>query len=68
MCDEAEARLEELGCRDSLGDPIWVNKNGERYAETCRVVQEEGMIFLNPRCIASALNCTEANECPVKPH
>lgn len=63
-CEAAEKRLEELECKDRRGDPMWVNKRGERFQETCRIAQDEGTIFLNPKCIANAKTCEEANTCP----
>jgi hypothetical protein len=68
MCGDAEATLERLQCKDSLGDPMWVNKRGERFAETCRIAQEEALIFLDPKCITNAATCKEANECPTQQH
>lgn len=64
FCGDAEARLEELGCKDLEGNPMWVNKKGERFGETCRIAQEEGRLFLNPKCIIAAKTCEEAKECP----
>lgn len=64
QCESAEKKLEELECKDRRGDPMWVNKKGERFQETCRRAQEEGTIFLNPKCIANAKTCEEANVCP----
>lgn len=63
-CAAAEARLEELDCRDPRGDPMWVNRRGERFRDTCRVAQDQGGIFLNPECIARAQSCEEASACP----
>lgn len=64
FCAAAERQLEKLECRDPRGDPMWVNRSGERFADTCRKIQDEGGIFLDPRCIASAKTCQEANACP----
>jgi hypothetical protein len=63
-CGAAEQRLEELQCKDMRGDPMWVNKNGERFKQTCETAQEEGRVALNPRCIAEAPSCEEAKRCP----
>ena len=63
-CGAAEQTLERLGCTDMRGDPMWVNKNGERFEATCETAQEEGRIFLNPRCVAEAVTCEEAKTCP----
>ncbi len=63
-CEQAERRLEELACLDRRGDPMWVNRNGERFADTCRTAQSEGGIFFNPRCVAAAQSCEEALACP----
>jgi hypothetical protein len=65
-CAAAEARLESLDCRDPRGDPLWVNRNGERFAATCKTSYEQGGMFLNPQCIAEARGCTEANACPIE--
>lgn len=67
-CDDAEDNLKKLQCKDSLGDPMWVNKKDERFAETCRIAQEEAIIFLDPVCISKAPTCEEANECPTMQH
>lgn len=64
MCDAAEKQLEELECKDRRGDPMWVNKKGERFGDTCRIAQTEGTIFLNPKCVANAPTCDEAKVCP----
>lgn len=66
-CAQAEARLEALGCRDRRGDPMWVNRKGERFAQTCRTIQEQGGVFIDPACIAGAESCEEANACPAHP-
>lgn len=65
-CAAAEARLEALDCRDPRGDPMWVNRRGERFAETCQTAYEQGGLFLNPQCIAEAAGCQEANACPAE--
>ena len=67
-CGDAEANLEKLQCKDSHGDPMWVNKKGERFQETCRMAQEEALIFLDPLCISTAATCEGANECPAMKH
>ena len=63
-CESAEERLEALQCRDRRGDPLWVNRRGERFRDTCRIIQEQGGVFLDPQCIAGAQTCEEANACP----
>jgi hypothetical protein len=63
-CAAAEERLEALECRDPRGDPMWVNRRGERFAETCHAAYEQGGVFLDPQCIAEARSCQEANACP----
>ena len=63
-CEAAELRLEQLGCRDRAGDPMWVNRTGERFARTCQTAQQEGRVFLNPACIAGAASCEKAASCP----
>lgn len=65
-CLAAEQNLEKLQCKDRAGDPMWVNKLGERFAETCRKAQEEGRIFVNPACIETAVSCEKANQCPAE--
>jgi hypothetical protein len=65
-CAAAEARLESLDCRDPRGEPMWVNRSGERFAVTCRTTYEQGSVFLNPQCIAEARSCKEANACPAE--
>jgi hypothetical protein len=63
-CTAAEQNLEKLQCLDRAGDPMWVNKKGERFAQMCETAQEEGEIFLNPKCVAGAVDCDTANQCP----
>ncbi len=43
---------------------MWVNKKSERFEETCRIIQEEGLISINPRCVMEAESCDEAKACP----
>ncbi|EYF07652.1 Hypothetical protein CAP_8153 [Chondromyces apiculatus DSM 436] len=64
LCGAAEARLEALQCKDPRGQPMWVNRLGERFGETCRVTQKEGGVFLNPGCIAKVNACSEVDACP----
>lgn len=64
QCLAAEQNLEKLQCKDRAGSPMWVNKIGERFAETCRKAQEDGRIFLNPACVRDAISCEKANKCP----
>ena len=68
MCEAAEQNLERLSCKDSHGNPMWVNKRGERFQETCRMAQEEALIFLDPRCVSESTTCTGANSCPTLEH
>lgn len=63
-CGEAEKNLKALQCKDRAGDPMWVNKKGERFTQTCKIAQREGVIFLNPRCVAGATDCDQAKQCP----
>lgn len=63
-CGRAEERLEELQCHDLAGNPMWVNLSGEQFKSTCERAQEQGRIFLNPKCIANVATCEEANKCP----
>jgi len=65
-CLPAEQNLERLQCRDRAGNPMWVNRHGERFRDTCETAQREGRIFFNPKCIANAKHCTEANRCPAE--
>jgi len=65
-CLQAEQKLKRLQCKDRAGDPMWVNRHGERFRDTCKTAQEEGGIFLNPKCIANARSCTEVNQCPAE--
>ena len=66
LCGAAEQRLLELECRDQRGQPMWVNARGEGFGDSCRQAQQEGGVFLNPRCIAGAQSCEEADQCPVR--
>lgn len=63
-CQAAEDNLFELECTNPDGTPMWVNQDGEKFKVTCEIIQDEGLIFLNPKCIASAETCDEANACP----
>jgi len=65
-CLPAEQNLERLQCRDRAGNPMWVNRHGERFRDTCETAQREGRIFFNPKCITNAKHCTEANRCPAE--
>ncbi len=64
LCGEAEKNVKKLQCKNRDGTPMWVNKLGETFAETCRIAQDEGGIFLNPRCVSVAPTCKEINQCP----
>lgn len=64
QCAAADENLEDLQCRDAAGDPMWVNKNNERFEITCKRLQEEGGIMVNPKCIAEAKDCDTAKACP----
>lgn len=63
-CYSAEANLRNLQCRDSTGDLMWQNKSGEHFATTCKRIQEEGGVYINPKCISNAKTCEELNVCP----
>lgn len=63
-CGAAYENLKGLECRDSRGKPMWVNSDDETFDVTCRRIQEEGGVFLDPVCIAEAPTCEEANVCP----
>ena len=45
---------------------MWVNRKGERFKDICEKAQEEGGVFLNPRCIMESETCEEAKECPTQ--
>jgi len=64
LCGEAEVRIIELQCKDRRGDPMWINRNGEKFEDTCRIAQKEGGIFLNPKCVRGAKTCAEMRNCP----
>jgi hypothetical protein len=66
-CQAAEGNLESLQCLNPDGTPMWVNADGEPFHVTCARVQESGGVFINPRCIADATTCEEANACPSTP-
>jgi hypothetical protein len=63
-CGRAQVSLHDKECRDRRGDLMWRNRLGEEFKETCERAQREGVIFLNPRCVAEAKSCEEANKCP----
>lgn len=63
-CEAADANIEKLQCLDRAGDPMWVNKHGERFVQTCQRNQDEGRVFLNPRCVATAASCDIVKKCP----
>jgi hypothetical protein len=66
LCGLAEQRLLELECRDPRGQPMWVNALGIGFGDSCREAQEQGKVFVNPRCIAGAPTCEEADQCPTR--
>ena len=63
LCDDAEERLKELGCKDRRGDPLWKNRRGEEFSELCRIMQDVGRIYLNPDCVIYSKDCEEVLEC-----
>ena len=64
LCDEAEQNLEALQCKNRDDTPMWVNQQDEKFGDTCRRLQEEGGIFLDPKCVSKAPSCEEAKACP----
>lgn len=58
-CDKAETNLEKLGCTARDGSSM-----SDGFTEICHRVQEEGGIFLNPKCVATAATCDVAKSCP----
>lgn len=62
-CDDAEEQLLRLGCKDGRGRPLGgPNLRGEPFRDICRNALENA-VDLNPKCIAAAGTCTEANRC-----
>lgn len=66
LCDKAGENIQALKCLDRKGNPMWENLRGVAFAETCKIVQEQGGVFVDPSCIASAKNCAEVMTCPIK--
>lgn len=64
FCQAAQDNLEALDCRNPDDTPMWINEDGEEFAVTCRIIQKQGGIFIDPECVATAATCEEANECP----
>lgn len=58
-CDKAEINLRNLQCKARDGSDM-----SDNFTEICKRVQEDGMIFLNPKCIANATTCDIAKSCP----
>lgn len=65
-CDEAQFNLEQLNCLNPDNTPMWINADGEEFADTCLRIQEEGGIFIDPKCISEAESCEEADNCPIR--
>lgn len=63
-CFKAEDNLKKLECKDLRGDPMWINKNEEKFGDTCEKAQVDGRVFLNPQCITKSISCEEAKLCP----
>jgi hypothetical protein len=61
-CDEAETNIANLnnglGCKARDGSDM-----AEGFTEMCHRVQEEGGIFLNPKCVATAASCDAVKKC-----
>lgn len=64
LCGAAKDNLEEMQCMNRDGTKMWINNQGEGFDETCRRLQEEGGIFLDPKCVSEAQTCDEAKACP----
>jgi hypothetical protein len=64
FCQDAEYNLRNLQCKDAAGNLMWINKLGEHFATTCQRIQDQGGVFLNPKCISTAKTCEEAKTCP----
>lgn len=63
-CDAAELKLQELQCKDVRGRLIGgPNLSGAPFAETCRTNQQEGGIWMNPKCLSEIKSCKEIDPC-----
>lgn len=66
-CHAACDNLAKLGCPGAEGSPGPDEEYGTQddvsCAEVCQNVMEEGGISMHPACVASADNCSEADEC-----
>jgi len=57
-CEAAGERLEELGCRDGSGTPLWRTPEGKSFAEACAYSLEQGRDWC-PEALAKIANCGE---------
>jgi hypothetical protein len=57
-CERAGERLEELGCRDKSGAPLWQTPEGKPFAEACDYSASMGRDW-KPECLATIHDCGE---------
>lgn len=65
-CVAAQTNLKKLECKRPDGVFLWINEKGELFGVTCQRIQDEGGVFVNPRCLAEATNCKEVEKCPIE--
>jgi hypothetical protein len=58
-CPKAELNLKKLQCKARDGSFMH-----ENFTSICEEIQEEGGIFVNPRCVATSSTCDEIKKCP----
>jgi hypothetical protein len=58
LCGDAQKNLEKV-CPARSKTPA-----GKPFGQYCREAQGDNQIALNPKCLAAAKNCQEAEVCP----
>lgn len=60
-CDQAEARLRQLDCRQSSGQPWYTTPEGTPFGTACRDALADGRDW-HPECIRSIQACSEIQQ------
>jgi hypothetical protein len=59
-CPKAESNLEKLKCKARDGSLMYID-----FTASCVRLQEDGGIFVNPKCIATSTTCEKIKKCPL---
>lgn len=63
-CEAAEKNLSDA-CPRFVRQNRTMKENNETFKDFCKRKQDDG-IFFNPKCLSSAINCSEADACNIR--